>query len=524
MVSQGGTGSSSGGNGGLGAYGNGATGGGGGGCTGVIVDGAIPVFGAGGGGAGGGSGGGFNGGTWYDGCYAGGNNQGAKVNLSAQSSALDFSANGINGTQGGCTAGGGGGGGGGCGTGDPAEGGFGGTAGEGHNGNGGGTGGQRGNSAYRSDALAGVTWSVANNGGAPGQPGGAGYVEIRVQDELEFDANVGGGGGQGATIILEIANINTAVTAGLQGAGAGGGSGSTGGDAGNVVVEYRGILPGGDVEGTQSSPAGDYYECDQSGVPGGPAFTSNIWKSSSANGDSKTNDLKPVVPGNGQGNNGGFSMITSANGEPPTYGNRSTKYLPFSGSQTREYVLGPLDLTICNKIEFSVINGTGFNGGDLPEEDLLCFWRATGSSTTNLLGSIVSAGGGTGVWTEYPLIIPENGDMKKASIELIIRQSRILNQDDNANDELDNYGICAVTFFYDPVTTSVFTPSNGSTITGIDYVDRNVNVVESGLITSEGTFEMSSSTPITVSSTAVPEIDIPLITKYHKVKYLIKAI
>ena len=70
----------------------------------------------------------------------------------------------------------------------------------------------------------------------------------------------------------------------------------------------------------------------------------------------------------------------------------------------------------------------------------------------------------------------------------------------------------------------MFTPSNGSTITGIDYVDRNVNVVESGLITSEGTFEMSSSTPITVSSTAVPEIDIPLITKYHKVKYLIKAI
>ena len=114
--------------------------------------------------------------------------------------------------------------------------------------------------------------------------------------------------------------------------------------------------------------------------------------------------------------------------------------------------------------------------------------------------------------------------MKKASIELITRQSRILNQDDNANDELDNYGICAVTFFYDPVTSSVFTPSNGSTITGIDYVDRNVNVVESGLITSEGTFEMSSSTPITVSSTAVPEIDIPLITKYHKVKYLIKAI
>ena len=166
----------------------------------------------------------------------------------------------------------------------------------------------------------------------------------------------------------------------------------------------------------------------------------------------------------------------------------------------------------------------GTNGGDAPEEDLLCYWRATGSSTTNLLGSIVSASGGSGTWTEYPLLIPENGDMKQTSIELIVRQSRILNQDDNADSSLDNYGICAVTFFYDPVTTSVFTPSNGTTLSGIDYVDRTVNVVESGLIADEGTFEMSSSTPITVTSTAVPEIDIPLVTKYHKVKYLIKAI
>ena len=112
----------------------------------------------------------------------------------------------------------------------------------GHNGNGGGSGGARGNSAYRSDGLAGATWSVANNGGGQ-QAGGAGYVEIRVQDELQFDANVGGGGGQGATIILEIANINTAITAGLQRCWVVvGGEGSTGGDAGNVVVEYRGIL------------------------------------------------------------------------------------------------------------------------------------------------------------------------------------------------------------------------------------------------------------------------------------------
>ena len=64
---------------------------------------------------------------------------GAAENLKAQTTALDFSSNGANGTQGSCTAGGGGGGGGGCGQGGVANGGIGGTAGVGHNGNGGGS-------------------------------------------------------------------------------------------------------------------------------------------------------------------------------------------------------------------------------------------------------------------------------------------------------------------------------------------------------------------------------------------------
>ena len=81
-------------------------------------------------------------------------------------------------------------------------------------------------------------------------------------------------------------------------------------------------------------------------------------------------------------------MSTSAAGDPATYGGRATKYLPFTGPGTREYIIGNLDLRNVNKIQFSAIRGTNFNGGAAPEEDLLLYWRKEGSATTTLLNSI----------------------------------------------------------------------------------------------------------------------------------------
>ena len=521
-ISQGGTGASPGGQSGRGYWGNGSTGGGGGGSTGVFWDGGIPFLGAGGGGGGGGSGGGYNGSGTTDGCYAGGNNQGAAANLNGQTTALDFTF-GSNGTTGNCTAGGGGGGGGGCGIGGQANGGVGGQAGQGHNGNGGGTGGARGRSAYRTD-YCNASWGTAGNGGAPGSSGGDGYVQIRVQDETENDGRLGGGGGQGAHLLMAIANTNTSITCGLQSAGANGGDGSANGSVGYVKAEYRGTIPGEDVEGNLSNPSGGYYECDASGVPGGSRIDSNIWKSSSANGDSKEVLLKPVVPGNGTGSAGKFQMSTSANGDPPRYGTRATRYLPFAGEGTREYVIGPLDLSNAEKIQWSVIRGTGLNGGDAPEEDLLLYYRIVGSSTVNLLGVVKSSTGGDSTWSEQDVNIPSNSNARNTAVELILSQNRVLTQDDNANLTVDNYGVSAMTIFYGEVTERVFTPTDGTEICDIDFVDRTVNVVESGISADEGTFTMSSSTPITVTSEAIPENNIPLITKYHRVKYLIKAV
>ena len=217
-------------------------------------------------------------------------------------------------------------------------------------------------------------------------------------------------------------------------------------------------------------------------------------------------------------------MSSSGNGDPPTYGARSNRYLPFAGAGTREYTIGPLDLSNCEAIQWSVIRGTNQNGGETPDEDLLLYYSVAGSSTVNLLGVVKSSTGGDASWSEVNVNIPANSNARATSVELFLRQTRVITQDDNSDPTIDNYGISAMALFYGAVTTRVFTPTDGTEICDIDFVDRNVNVVESGLSSDEGLFTMSSSTPITVTAEAIPEVNIPLITKYHRVKYLIKAV
>jgi len=380
----------------------------------------------------------------------------------------------------------------------------------------------------RGNCTGGTTTFTAptnNGGGGPaGQSGNDGYVEIRVQDEVESLGRLGGGGAQGSTLKIAIANTNTSITCGLQSAGSDGGNGSTDGSVGYVTAEYRGTIPGDEVEGTLSNPAGGYYLCDASGVPSGARIDDNVWKESSANGDTKETLLKPVTPGPGTGSNSKFAMTTSANGEPPTYGARATRYLPFAGEGTREYVIGPVNLLNVEKIQWSVIRGTSLNGGESPDEDLLLYYRIVGSQTVNLLGVVKSSTGGNSGWEEVEVNIPANSNAKNSAVEILVRQTRVITQDDNADLTLDNYGIAAMTLWYGEETTRVFIPTDGTEICDIDYIDRTVNVIQSGIFSDEGLFTMSSSTPITVTAEAIPESNIPLITKYHRVKYLIKAV
>ena len=516
--SSGGGGAAGGGRGATGAWGNGATAGGGGGATGVYAANGNAMFGAGGGGGGGGSGGGFNGGGTTDGCYAGGNFRSASVGLQAVANALGFSA-GANGTSGGCTAGGGGGGGASAGPSGSASGGDGGQAGVGHNGNGGGTGGRQGDSAWRTSFVASATVSSAGNGGAPGSSGGNGYVEIKVDEQVEVAGNVGGAGGGGAHVFLIIKNRNIAITSGLQSNG----GGPSAGGAGYVKVQYRGTEGGEDVDSTPTTPAGRYYECDADGVPSGSPFNDAVWKQSSANGDLQDNNTRPVSPGTGTGSSSGFTMPSGGNGDPPKYGNRSTKYLPFSGPGSREYIMGPMDLRNVNKLKFSVAKGNNNNGGETPNEDLMVYYRAEGGTTTTLLNAIVTSSQTLSGWEEFEILVPENSNARNNDMELIIRQTRPASQDDNDSTSVDNYGISGVTFFYDTFIEKTFVPSSGQTISDVDYVDDTVTAATSGIVVTEGSFEMSSSTPISTTALVSPESNIPLITRYHRAKYLIKA-
>ena len=56
-----------------------------------------------------------------------------------------------------------------------------------------------------------------------------------------------------------------------------------------------------------------------------------------------------------------------------------------------------------------------------------------------------------------------------------------------------------------------------------DFIDINVDVSDTGMFVSTGDFEFSAAEPLEVTATIVPDGDIPLLTRYHRVKYLIKA-
>ena len=514
------------GGGGRGAWGNGATAGSGGGVTGLFLDG-VCIAGAGGGGGGGGSGGGYNGSGTTDGCYPGGDATGPAQALIATSGVLDF-ANGGSGSAGGCTAGGGGGGGSACGIINVTPGGIGGQAGVGHNGNGGGTGGRRGISAYRTTYWDGAV-SESANGALPSE---GGYVKIQYSNvETYYDA-VGGAGGQGASITITFAEISTPVTVALQSAGQGGGDGSTGA-GGRIYVRYFGQEQGTQVPGDTTVPTGKYYECDSDGNPIGAALDGAVWLSST------DPNIKQRGFGTGTGSIAGF---VGGNAIPNNTNNKITQYIEFTGAAStasgkRQLEVGQFNLSDANKIRFTVIRGSGQNGGENPDQALNVFYKKGTSNNVTLFSQILLAANNNPSWQTIDLDIAEGDAMRANNVTLILEQDRgPVYTTAPASD--DNYGLGAITFFYEPTLVSTFISTGGASLQGnvdeggneinsddgIDQVRREISAVGAALTVTDGNFTMSSSTPITTTATVSAENDIPLITKYHRVKYLIKAL
>ena len=505
------------GRGGRGAWGNGATAGSGGGVTGLYLDGTL-IAGAGGGGGGGGSGGGYNGGGTTDGCYPGGNAQGPAQSLIARTGPIDF-ANGGDGSQGGCSAGGGGGGGSACGILNVTPGGVGGQAGVGHNGNGGGTGGREGISAYRTDFWAGGI-SADSNGALPTEPG---YVKIQYSVINEYYDGVGGAGGAGADLFIGFNGVSTDVTYNLQNAGLGGGSGSNGAQ-GRIYVSYFAQDDATVVPGGQTVPTGRYYECDSDGNPIGTSFEANVWLSST------DNNIKPRGFGTGSGSTAGFIGGTAV---PNNATGKIQQYIPFTGnandaSGKRQLEVGTFNLVNANKVRFTIIRGSGQNGGENPDQAINLFYKKGASNTVTLYSQILLGSNVNPAWQAVELDIAEGNAMRDSQVTFIIEQDRgPVYQTAPAFD--DNYGLGAITLFYDSNVVTTFISTGGATLQGnvdeggneinsddgIDQVRREVSAVGAALTVTDGEFTMSSSTPITTTATVSAENNIPLITKYH---------
>ena len=513
-----------------GAWGNGGTGGSGGGVTGLFLDG-VAIAGAAGGGGGGGSGGGNNGGSTTDGCYAGDPGVGPAQSLAAFSSAIDF-YNGGNGAPGGCTAGGGGGGGASCGV-QAGIGGSGGTAGIGHNGNGGGGGGATGVSAYRSDRWSGGVTEFIEGGSLPTI---GGFVKITLNRDTIFYEDVGGAGGSGGKVTVILPGVNTGVAANLQGLGQGGGTASdalSAPNGGQLYVRYYGREQGSTETGDPTVPTGVFYECDQNGVPQGASFSGNVWLSST------DDDIRERQFGAGTGDDTGFSGGTTA--IPFNSGGEITKYIPFTGAAAeaggkRQLEVGPFDTTNVNQMRFTVIRGSNTNGGENPDQALNVFFRKGTSSSVTLLNSVLLATSSPeSPWEVSTIPVPENA--RDATVTFILEQDRGPSYLVDPESD-DNYGLGAITLFYLPRTVSTFVSTGGATLLGnldvgsqpinsdegIDQVRREVSASAAAMTVTDGVFTMSSSTPITTTATVIAENNIPLITKYHRVKYLIKAL
>ena len=516
---------------GSGAWGNGGSGGGGGGCTALTAGvGGQAIAGAGGGGGGGGSGGGWNGGGITDPCWTGGAGLGPTQGL-YESNLFTFQPGNSGGSKG-CTSGGGGGGGGGAGPSSGGAGGAGGVAGAGHVNTGSGSGGNAGRSAISTTFVTSPSESAGSTGG--------GYVTLTAYFEEDGANPSGGGGGSGAGLRIGIQPLTTSddistsffVEVGAGGAGGAGGQGAaaSNGNAGRVEIGCFGRTPGDDDVTGISDPAGVYYEVpnfpdgaydiSNAGAPITGA-AANIWHSSS----------EEVAVVGSVGDN--FAVASNiSNGV-------SNRHIRYTGLGNRFLQIGPLNLLNADKITFGVIKGNGSNGGEAPEEAIDCYYKVSVDATSESILQAVATpqGVSTSGWANYTIDIDEESDARINGIYLIVRQTRPDGSGDNPNEQggsvNDNWGLAMFGVRYATYTERLFVPTLNAQIPGnegtcgpedgIDEIRRVVTAKDSNIRFTDGTLTLSSSTPISVNGTASVQDSISLVTKYHRSKYLIKA-
>ena len=466
---------------GAGSGGNGTGGGGGGGGGGASAVGTPSAIIIGAGGGGGGGAGGDN---------SQGSDQNGQLNGTdgAQSLSALFSGTGSNGGNSVCSGGGGGGGGGGVGVGSGIGGGGGG--GNGSNARRDGFGGARGQSAVK-DSGTGPTATLvsqgnAGNGGQAGQGitanGGNGSVVFTATENQTFYGSGGGGGGSGAYFELQFTEVGN-------------------GSAGTLVVgggysDGRGII--------------GYQVPQSSGDTTGTSTTIGIF-------DAASTSVDYVESGTGSGSAGGF---VSPDG---------FKYLRFFGNEQNRWArsiginasASNSKGTVVEALRFNVIVGTGSNGGEAPSAPLELFASNDAGGSYTKIGTVASTSGPS-VWTDVDIALP--ADFQEPGMLFELRQNR----SSSGNPNNDNYGVSAVSLIHAEGEVTTISTSSGKVDLGVEYITEVIPpqgdpINSAGIDVNDGIFTLSSAVKLSVSSELQPEIDIPLVTRYHLVKYLIKA-
>ena len=470
----GGRGFSDGGNGGSGTGGGGGGGGGGSSAIGV---GSGPLIGAGGGGGGGAAG---------DGTQLSSMNGQPNANQdSFQLVAGCFAGSGGNGNNSVCTGGGGGGGGGGVGSGAGIGGG--GGAGNGSNAVKPGFGAGRGQSSLVSGQSI-ISQGDANNGGDVniGQQidGTDGYVKITTNQNTTEYGPGGGGGGSGCHLDFMLDNLSaSSVPSGTLYVG-------NGNQDGDGRIGY-GVI-------SSSNPST------------GTSQTVGLF-------DRSSDGCDYVDSGTGTGNNGGFvspdtQKYLRFRGTPQERWARTITYNA-SGSNTAG--------TVTEAVRFEVIRGNDSNGGESPTAPLELFGSNDGGGSYIKFGTISTSGGAT-TWESVDVAVPATYRVSNLIME--VRQSRSA----SGNEDLDNYGIAKVSMIHAEGEVTTYTTQAGRLDLGIESIQEVIApqgdpVNSAGITVNDGKFTLSSAVKLNVTPSLQPEVDIPLVTRYHLVKYMIRA-
>ena len=85
-----------------------------------------------------------------------------------------------------------------------------------------------------------------------------------------------------------------------------------------------------------------------------------------------------------------------------------------------------------------------------------------------------------------------------------------------------------MSFLHEEIEQTITTYPSGKTDLGIEFVTERIEpqgdpINSAGFDVNEGTFTLSSAVKLSVDSSLQPNIDIPLLTRYHLVKYMIRA-